>query len=392
MSRRHLGAALGSAVSVTALFLASLALPLQTAANLGLDADRAASWILVSYGLPGLLAIVLSWRYRMPLLLTGNIFVFILIARISATGEETWPQIIAATIVAGVALLILGPVGIIERLRRILPAPIVFGLLAGAVLPFFIDMFTSAGDAPAIVLPAVATWALARRFLEPRVPAILPALAVAVVAASATGRLDAAGISWVVARPVLTAPEIDLAAIVSLAPVILVLMTVQANVPATIFLREQRYEPPDRALTGVCASATTLASALGPSAVSLSLVTTAITAGPDAGPASGRWRAGVVGGVGELAIGLGAAVVVVVAPAIPAALLATAVGLAVVGILSTSLERISAGPMRWGPLVALGVAMSDLTLLGLGAFFWAIVGGIATSLLLEPQGLRAARA
>ena len=37
-------------------------------------------WILAVYGLPGLLGLVLAIRYRQPRLLTGNVFVLILIA------------------------------------------------------------------------------------------------------------------------------------------------------------------------------------------------------------------------------------------------------------------------------------------------------------------------
>ncbi len=71
---------------------------------------------------------------------------------------------------------------------------------------------------------------------------------------------------------------------------------------------------------------------------------------------------------------------------IPAALLDALVGLAVLGILSQALREITKGPLLLGPLLAFVVSLSDVELLGLGRFFWALVFGLTVSLLLEwPQ-------
>ena len=73
---------------------------------------------------------------------------------------------------------------------------------------------------------------------------------------------------------------------------------------------------------------------------------------------------------------------------IPATLLNGIVGLAVLGILAQSLQEITKGPLLLGPLVAFGASVSNIEMLGLGRFFWALVLGIAASLLLERSAWR----
>lgn len=68
---------------------------------------------------------------------------------------------------------------------------------------------------------------------------------------------------------------------------------------------------------------------------------------------------------------------------IPGRLLTAVVGLAVLGILAQSLQAITKGPLFLGPLVAFGTSVSDVQMVGLGRFFWALVFGLAVSLLLE---------
>jgi predicted benzoate:H+ symporter BenE len=106
-----------------------LSLPLAAAQEMRLSAAETTSWILALYGLQGLL---LTIRYRQPLLLTGNIFVLIFIA--SRGGRLGYPELVGASIVAGAGVLLFSAPGLTARLAAWIPAPIVLGLLAGAVI------------------------------------------------------------------------------------------------------------------------------------------------------------------------------------------------------------------------------------------------------------------
>ena len=74
---------------------------------------------------------------------------------------------------------------------------------------------------------------------------------------------------------------------------------------------------------------------------------------------------------------------------IPLPLLQTLAGLALVGTLSSSLEYISQGPLRLGPLFTFIIALSPLSFFGLGRFFWALTIGLCVTLLLEGRALQA---
>ena len=54
-----------------------------------------------------------------------------------------------------------------------------------------------------------------------------------------------------------------------------------------------------------------------------------------------------------------------------------------IGVLAGTLQEALRGPLVLGPLLAFAVAISHLSYLGLGALFWSLVIGTATSWLLE---------
>jgi hypothetical protein len=56
------------------------------------------------------------------------------------------------------------------------------------------------------------------------------------------------------------------------------------------------------------------------------------------------------------------------------------------------LKEIARGPLVLGPVFAFAIALSDMTLLGLGPFFWSLVLGTIVSLLIERDGWERLRA
>lgn len=374
-------------LSMTVIFIAVLALPLKAAEDLGLSQAETATWLVAIYGLPGAIALVLALRFREPLLLTGNLFVLIFISRLA--GQVPWNELVGASIVAGGVVLLLEPLGLTKKLIAWLPAPIVFGLLAGAVLPFFVNMFSELGKAPILIGGTLLIYLLARAFLEPKVPAILPALVGGLLIAALSGDLSSISLVDSFIAPVITTPVFSLAAILTVTPVMVVLIEIQSNAPSIVFLKENEYEAPETTITTISGLGTMGGSLLGPTGVSLSLPATALIAGSDSGEHEQRYLTAVtVAGIAMVIAALGG-FAVQLATAIPAAFLATGVALAVIGILEHALQRVTAGPLIWGPLFAFAIALSELTLLGLGPFFWAIVGGLAVTLILERDAWKA---
>ncbi len=381
---------LGAGISVSILALSVLSVPLAAASQLGLSQAETTSWILGLYGLPGALSLLLVWRYRQPLLVTGNVFIMIFVASLGT--DLSWPELIGAAVAAGALVLIIGGLGLTDRLAVWLPPPIVFGLLAGAVVPFFIDLFVALDRDPVSVAVIIAAYMGGAFVFRGQLPAILPALIAGLVVAALEGGLNLSAETLSLPAPSLTLPRFSFDAILTATPVMVVLITLQANVPAMVFLRRHAYQPPARLITGISGTGTLLGSLLGPVGVSLSLPASALVAGPDAGQHGARYRAGYVAAAAHVAIGLLAGLAAAFAAGAPQALLDAVVGLAVIGVLVNALKEATRGPLVFGPMFAFAISQSGLSLLGLGAFFWALVLGLTASFLLERDGWRELRA
>jgi benzoate membrane transport protein len=220
------------------------------------------------------------------------------------------------------------------------------------------------------------------------VPAILLALVSGLAVTGITGQFVQLSEPLALTVPQLTWPVFSVPAILTATPLFLVLITLQANLPSLRYLQSQGYEPPDRMVAVVSAIGTVAGSLLGPTGVSLSLPATSIAAGPDAGDQAVRHRSVYLASGAALVIGLIAGVASGLFGILPAALLVTLAGLAVINVLADALRQITAGPLLLGPLFALAVAVSDISLLGFDSYFWSLVIGTGVSMLLERDGLR----
>ena len=121
------------------------------------------------------------------------------------------------------------------------------------------------------------------------------------------------------------------------------------------------------------------------------LPATALVAGAEAGEHQLRHRAVYLASGPMLLIAVLAGIAADVPAIIPLPLLLTLAGLAVVDLLASALQQITRGPVLLGPLVAFAIALSEISILGFGPFFWALVIGMGISLLLERDGLRMLR-
>jgi benzoate membrane transport protein len=393
--------ALTAAIPVVIIYLAVLGIVLTAAGpeGLNLGAGETSGWIALLYGWPTVLALVLTIRYRQPLLLTGNVFAIIFF--VSLGDRIGFSALAGASMVAGAILLLTALLGLTGRIAAWIPAPIVQGLIAGAVMPFVVNVFSSLSTTrqgvgvptavPLMVGAALLAYLVTQRFFGTRVPPILPAFLAGVLVAALTGQLGAFPSSFSLPALDVIRPEFSWAAIATATPVLVALMTVPSNIPSVIFMRSQGYEPPERLINVVSGGGTIVGSFFGPVAVSLALPPLLLTAGPAAGDRSIRYRSAYLPIAAGLAIAAFASTAADLAVLVPSVLLLSMGGLALLGALAAALKEISQGPLTLGPLFAFAIALSDMTLFGLGPFFWSLVLGTLVSMALEPNGWRTLR-
>lgn len=299
--------------------------------------------------------------------MTGSLFILIFIASIA--DEITYAEIIGATIVAGLVIIGVTLLGITDQLAQWIPTPIVFGLLAGAILSLVADVFTFLGEEPIIVGSTFLTYLWGRRWLDKRIPIILPALIVGLVATALTSKFGQVSTSLTLSTPTITKPVFSLSAIAAITPVFVVLVILQSNLPSMIFLRTQDFAPQERIIHLTSGISTFLGAFLGPMGVSLSLPLTSLVGGAGAGEQRLRYQAVYYVGIASVLIGLLASVAAALPEIIPIALLLTLAGLSLADVLSDALMEITRGPLLIGPLFTFVIAVSDISLLGFGPYF-----------------------
>jgi benzoate membrane transport protein len=382
--------ALAASIPIIIIPITVLSILLAASQSLHLSSAETTSWIISVYGLPGLLTLGFVLRYRQPLFLTGNVFALIFFA--SLGGQVSYPELVGASMLAGGIVLLVAIFNLTDRLAAWIPAPIVLGLLAGAVMPYVAGVFNAMRDEPVIVGGAFLAFLLSRRFLTARIPAILPALVVGLVLAALTGRLGQMPSAWSLPRLAMTTPSFSLQGVATVTPVLVVLIVLQSNLPSVVYLHSQGYHPPERVIDGVGGVATAVGSLLGPTAVSLALPLVALAAAPEAGELPVRHRSVYIGASAIILIALLAGVAAMLPIIIPLPLLLTLAGLSLVPVLASALQAITRGPLLLGPLFAFAIALSKIALFGFGPFFWSLVLGMLISVLLEGRELNVQRA
>lgn len=394
-SRGWLPAMIAS-IPVTIVFFAVLGIVLTAAGpdGLGLTDAQTSGWIAVLYGLPTVLALAMTLRYRQPLLLTGNIFAIIFF--VSLGDRVSYPDLAGASMLAGAIVLVAAVFKLTDRIAGWIPAPIVYGLIAGAVMPFVVNVFTSLStteggvripvEIPLMVGAALLAYVVSQRVFGTRFPAILPAFVAGLLVAALTGQLGAFPSSFTLPSLDVIRPTFSWPAIATATPVLVALLTVQSNIPSVIYMRSQGFHPPERVINVVGGAGTMLGSLVGPIAVSLALPPVLLTAGPGAGERALRYRSVYLPVAAGLLIALFASTAADLAVLVPTTLLLAMAGLALIGALVGALKEIARGPLVLGPTFAFAIALSNMTLFGLGPFFWSLVLGAVISLVLEPEG------
>jgi benzoate membrane transport protein len=387
---QRLAAPLSMVVPLTIIVVAVLAIPLATAQALAFTPHQTGSWIFAIYAIPGVLSLVLTRAYRQPLFIGWNGLAIAFFA--SLAGEVPYADLLGATLVGGAGVTLLGLLGLTARVAAIVPAPVVFAVVAASVLPFVVGLFDAMGQEPVVIAATLAAYVLGRRFLSARIPAILPALVVGLALTGAAGRYGTLPSGWSAPPLEFTRPTFSAEALLTVVPIFVALVALQANLTATVYLRSQGYRPPSRVIDVATGLGSMLGSALGPAPICLVSLLTPLTAGPEAGEREVRHWSVYAVGVVFIVVALGAGIAAQLPSLLPLPLLLAIAGLGLVGVLAEALGEMMRGPLLVGPLFAFVAASSHLTLVGLGPLFWALVIGTAISLVLEAGALRELRA
>jgi len=370
----YVSAATAALVAAVAGFGGTLPIVLAAAQAVGATPAETSSWVSGLGIATALSALLLSLRYRMPIITAWSTPGAALIA--STAGVPGFQAAVGAFVLAAVLVLLTAAIRPLGRLIESIPASIAGAMLAGILLRLVVAMVEHAPTSPLIVLPLVALFFIAR-LLAPTYASLIVLAAGAVLATALGAVKPIAGLG--LSQLVVVAPAWDVATLVGLGiPLYLVTMASQ-NLPGFAVLRAAGYQPPTQAVL-VATGAVSLGTAfLGAHTSNLAAISAALCTGPEAHPdPARRWIAGLFYALWWSLIAFFGASLVGLFGALPPALLATVAGTALLGSLAGALgTALGVDKDRLAAAATLAVTASGVTLAGVGSAFWGLAIGLA---------------
>ena len=294
-----------------------------------------------------------------------------------------FPAVVGAFLVTALLIVLTGLFRPLARLVAAIPASLANAMLAGMLLTLCLAPIEAVAQVPAMALPILLAWALglrfARRYAVP-IAVLVTGIVLAITTHLPPGALDG---TW--PNLSLVVPGISVDAIIRISLPLYIVTMASQNLPGLAVLRANGVTVNPAApfvLTGIASGVTAL---FGSITTNLAAITAAICAGPEAHPdPSRRWPAPVAAGATYVVLGLGASLAAAFVAASPPILIQAVAGLALLSSLATALAAALAHEEQRLPAILTFVATaSGITVIGIGAPFWGLVGGIALLVLLR---------
>jgi len=165
-------------------------------------------------------------------------------------------------------------------------------------------------------------------------------------------------------------------------PLMITVIVVQ-NGQGIAVLKAARHDPPINAITVACGGVSMLTSIIGTVSTCLTGPVNALISA--SGEHHRQYTAGVLVALLGILFGLFSPLFTNLMLASPPAFIATLAGLAMLRVLQASMTTAFGGACTLGALITFLVTLADVPIFGLGAPFWGLVFGCATSWLLERE-------
>jgi len=359
-------------VSVVVGFSASGVIIFQGARAVGANDAELASWLWALGVGGGIITIILSLRYRMPLTISWSTPG----AAMLITGASGLPlaEAIGAFLVCAILISVFGFTGWFNRFLSHIPMTLASGMLAGVMLRFGLDIFNTMQHHFMLVAIMLGVWMLARCWSTRY--ALLLSLVAGVILLHA--HLQFQDLRVTLAHPVFIAPHFSLTAAIGVGIPLFVVTMASQNLPGIAVLRaDGYYNVPVSSMTGWTGVVNLILAPFGAFAFSLAAITAAICTGPEAHEdLRRRYVAAISAGIFYLILGLFGNVLTGILRALPKELVFATAGIALLGAIGNGLATaMSTQEDREAALITFLVTASGMTLLGIGSSFWGLVIG-----------------
>lgn len=353
----------------------------QAAEAAQLNPEQLASWVwAVSLGI-GVTGILLSCRYKEPIVTAwstpGVAFLATVLPVIS------YPEAIAAYIVSGVGFVLLGFSGAFEKIVKLIPKGIAAGLLAGILFQFGVGAFQSISVDPILAGILILSFALLRRYTARY--AVFGVLFVGLTIVVFRGQMNLSDIDFALARPIFTKPEFTLTSILSVALPLFVITLTGQYMPGMLILRNDGYNTSANPILSITGAGSALMAFFGSHPFNVAAISAAICTGPEAHEnPQRRYIAAVISGAVYVLVGLFGVTLASLFIALPKAFTVTLAGLALISAIGGSLANALSDPVkRETSLVTFLATAANIQFLGLGGALWGLVIGLLVHFIIH---------
>jgi benzoate membrane transport protein len=379
-------AATAGFVAVLVGFTSSAAIVFAAAKALNANTAQTASWMwALGLGM-GLTSILLSVRYKQPVLTAWSTPGAALIAT-SGAGISL-PEATGAFLLCATLITFFGFSGWFEKLMSKVPVSLASALLAGVLVKFTLQAFAAIKTQPVLVLAMMAAYLAGKRwFTRYAVPTALLVGLVLSFALDIVSKPEPQALSQAlqIASPVWVTPAFSWQAMIGIGIPLFIVTMASQNIPGIATLRACGYNAPASPIVGWTGVASGLLAPFGGYALNLAAITAAICMSQQADEnPQRRYTAAVMAGVFYCIIGLMAGVVTLVFSALPMELIVSIAGLALLATVGNGLAvALKDEGVREPALICFAMTASGLTVWGIGSAFWGLVAGLVATLFMR---------
>jgi benzoate membrane transport protein len=349
----------------------------------GLSQEQIISWMFIGFGLGGILSIAFSLHYRMPIVLSCSM------GALAVVGVQyrqfTIPVMCGAFIMTGIVIFLAGLSGIMGSIRRILPVPIVMGMIAGIFMNYAFKMIYAVQAEPLVCFVILLSYFLALRFAPKNIPPQLVALVISVcmVVLFLPPKIPEEGLRLSLGRPVFVVPQFTFASFISVS-LPLTFMVLTDVIKAYGIMKVQNYNPPLNAIVAISGLASIIGGFAVSHVMSFADAGTAIVVTSAGGPHEHRYAASVLKNCFSLLIAITLGLSYPLLSVLPVTISNILAGLAMLSIFTSSLESaFKSGEFRIGTFTAMIIGITNVSIGNVSAPIVAIGCGILVSLLAE---------
>lgn len=364
-------------VAVLVGYTSSAVIVFQAASAAGTGPAEISSWLwALGVGMAAT-SIGLSLYYRAPVLTAWSTPGAALL--VTALAGVPIAEATGAFLFSSLLITLCGIFGWFDTIMRRVPRALAGAMLAGVLLRFGMELFTSMQTQPALVAAMLLSYLGIRRFI-PRY-AIALTLLVGLLLAGLQGSIHFEAVSLQFARPIFTAPSFSATNLIGIGLPLFIVTMASQNIPGIAVLRANGYATPASPVIAATGITGLVLAPFGGFAFNLAAITAAICMSPDADPRpERRYLAAVWAGLFYLVTGILGATVAALFAAFPHELVAAVAGLALIGTIATSLAgALAAEHERDAALITFLTTASGVSLFGIGSAFWGLVIGLVAA-------------